>query len=257
MKKMRTLMILVCLAVVPAMAHALPFIDVEAAVGGWMQNPSGDMGISDSGMDGTMLDLESDMGFDGETNFSGRFNIDMPLVIPNIAIMATPMSFDGDGVLEKKFNFAGHEFDANVPYATDLTMDHFDVALYYGVPFLGLATLGTIGIDFGINVRLYQLEAEIRQNGDTVKESVDVPIPMAYLAAQIEPVDTFGIEAELRGLSIGDNKMFSAIGRVRYQVLGPAFVAGGWRHDAIDIDEEGFEIDTTFSGPFIEAGLKF
>ncbi|MCW7753158.1 TIGR04219 family outer membrane beta-barrel protein [Desulfobotulus sp. H1] len=246
----------------PVSTFALPLINAEIAAGGWMQRPSGDMGVTLSGLAGTRLDLERDLGYDNEYRPAGRFKIDMPLLIPNISVMATPMKFEGEGSFQQTFHFAGKTFDAGLPYSSELKMDQLDVALYYGVPFLGLASLGTLGVDFGINVRLYQLEASMTQGATHGKKSVNVPIPMAYLAARFEPMDALGLEAELRGLAIGDNQIVSALGRVRYNVLGipmltSLFVAGGWRHELIDIDESGVRIDTTFSGPFLELGLKF
>lgn len=262
MKKNVMVTALLCCLAFPASLLALPLFNAEVAVGGWMQQPSGDLGVTLSGKSGTKLDLEKDLGYDSETQAAGRFKIDMPLIIPNIAVMAAPMEFEGTGKLSNEFNFAGKTFGANLPYSSKLTMDQLDVALYYGVPFLGLASLGTLGVDFGVNVRVYQLEAELTQGSTTGKKSVHVPIPMAYLAARFEPVEMLGIEAELRGLSIGDNQIVSGIGRVRCSffgvpLIGSLFVAGGWRHDLIDIDEAGVRIDTTFSGPFAEAGIKF
>jgi outer membrane protein len=255
---------LLCGLLLPSSLLALPLLEAEVAVGGWMQKPSGDMGVTLGGLTGAKLDLEKDLGYDTENRPAGRLKIDMPLIIPNIAVMATPMEFTGTGSFKNDFNFAGKTFSANVPYSSTLKMDQLDVALYYGIPFLGLASLGTLGVDFGINVRFYQLEASLNQptTGINGRKSVNVPIPMAYLAARFEPIDALGLEAELRGLSIGDNQIVSALGRVRYNffglpMLGSLFVAGGWRHELIDIDESGVRIDTTFSGPFVELGLKF
>jgi len=47
------------------------------------------------------------------------------------------------------------------------------------------------------------------------------------------------------------------IGRVRWNAVGPFFVAGGYRYDKYDIDEEGVILDADFSGPFGELGLSF
>ena len=84
-----------------------------------------------------------------------------------------------------------------------------------------------------------------------------MPIPMVYLAAQFKPIESFAIEAEARGLSMGGNKIFSVLGRARANVFGPAFVAGGYRYDMVEVDEDDVVVDVSFSGPFVEAGVSF
>jgi hypothetical protein len=36
-------------------------------------------------------------------------------------------------------------------------MDHYDVALYYSIPFLKTATLGIFNIEAGLNARIFDL----------------------------------------------------------------------------------------------------
>ena len=53
-----------------------------------------------------------------------------------------------------------------------------------------------------------------------------------------------------------EHKVYSLLGRLRYNVAGPVFLAGGYRFDKVDVDEDDVVVDADFSGPFIEAGLK-
>ena len=108
-------------------------------------------------------------------------------------------------------------------------------------------------------MRTYDVEAQIVQEstGVDITESVTVPVPQVFLALQFRPTDFLALEAEGRGISISGNKAYSLIGRLRFNILGPLFLTGGYRYDKIDIDEEGVIIDTDFSGPFAEAGLAF
>ncbi|MBT8358306.1 MAG: TIGR04219 family outer membrane beta-barrel protein, partial [Deltaproteobacteria bacterium] len=205
------------------------------------------------------LDLERDAKYDDETRFSGRLKIDMPLLIPNIYLMASPMEFDGTGSKAVSFKFGDDTFSANVPFYSKLTLDHYDIGLYYGIPFIKTASAETVNFDVGLNVRIYDLELELRQDATSLEESEDftLPLPMLYLALQIEPVDFLAIEAEARGISISGNKLYSLIGRVKFNIFGPVFAAAGYRYDRLKIDEEDVEVDIDFSGPFIEAWFKF
>jgi outer membrane protein len=185
------------------------------------------------------------------------------LFLPNISIVAAPMQFEGKGSKSIQFDYGDI---TNIPVGAaldaDITLNQYDVALFWGIPALKTATAGTFNIDLGLNVRWIDLEAKLHAtDGGTFDQrdeaSVSAPIPMLFLAIQIMPTDSFGFEAEGRGLSVGDNKLYSIIGRVRYNFTGPVFVAGGYRYDKLEIDLDDVEADIEFSGPFIEMGLQF
>ncbi len=229
---------------------------VEFAVGVWDQSPQGQLSFEEID-EFDILDLEDDLNYDDETRIFARLKIDMPLVIPNIYLMATPMEFDGTG--QKNFNFGGTEFTGD--FFSELTLDHLDLALYYGLPFVETATAETFNIEVGINVRIYDFEGTIVGDsfGVTVEESESftAPIPMVYLAAQLRPLKKLAIEAEARGVIFGDDKVYSLIGRLKWKFLKPFFIAGGYRYDKIDIEEDDFTLDIDFSGVFGEAGFAF
>lgn len=235
---------------VPAAALAL---GLEIAGGAWMQSPSGTLAYEALDPARDLLDLENDLNYEDETRFFGRLNIDMPAIIPNIYLMVTPMEFEGNG--SKSFYFGGTPISGS--FYSKLTLNHADIALYYGIPGLETLTVDMLNIDIGLNVRIYDIDVQLTQPGVDVSESITVPIPQVYLALQFRPTDFLAIEAEGRGISISGNKAYSLIGRLRFNILGPFFLTGGYRYDKIDIDEEGVIIDTDFSGPFAEAGLAF
>lgn len=267
MKRLLSCILMAAFLMFPAAASALPGIDIEAAVGGWQQTPSGDLSYV-SGMPGIedTLDLEDDFGFEEEIQMIGRLKIDIP-VIPTIYVVAAPMEFEGVGEKNVAFQFGDVIFNEDTLISSKLTLNQYDIGLYYGLPFLKTATLGKLNIDLGVNVRIMDINAEVtgqvrdQDTGlnytETRSKSVVAPIPMLYLAAQFKPIDRFAVEAEARGISTGDDKIYSLVGRVKIKVLGPAFVAGGYRYDVIDIDEEDLVVNTNFGGPFLEAGVQF
>ena len=116
-----------------------------------------------------------------------------------------------------------------------------------------------LNIEVGINVRIYDFEGKIDQaaTGLSESESFTAPIPMVYLAAQLRPLEKLAIEAEARGVIIGDDKVYSLIGRLKFKAFGPLFLAAGYRLDKIDIEEDDFTLDVDFSGLFAEAGFVF
>ena len=115
-----------------------------------------------------------------------------------------------------------------------------------------------------MNARIIDFEAEITGQTaadtsiiDTEKTNETLTIPMAFLSAQVSPIDKVAIEAEGRGITIGDNRVLSIIGRVKVKAFGPFYGAVGYRYDDIKIDEEGIKADVSFDGPFLEAGVVF
>jgi len=183
-----------------------------------------------------------------------RFKLELP-VIPNIYLMATPMKFEGTA--EQGFEFNDVAFSASAD--TELTFNRCDLGFYYGVPFLGLASLGKFHVDAGLNLRIVQLDAKMTEaaTGLSQNESLTVPVPMLYLAADLSPIDLLVIEAEIRALPVSDLEVISAIARLKVNIPGPFYVSGGYRHETVAVDQDDFDIDIKFSGPFAEVGFKF
>ena len=255
MKKIFILAGLIFLLFIPTSALAW---GVEIAGGAWYQSPSGNLSF-DKTTHADDLDLEDDLNYDDKWQPSGRLKIDMPLFIPNIYIMATPIKWDERGSKNVNFEFGGKEFQADVDFNSKLKMNHLDVALFYGLPFIKTATLDVLNIDLGLNFRLMDVKAEIEQKDFGLKESESyfLPLPMVYAAMQIVPVEWLGLEFEGRGIGYSSNYYVSLIGRLKVKPFGPFFVAGGYRYDTVKIDYQDIDIDAEFEGPFAEAGLDF
>ena len=220
---------------------------VEIAGGAWYQSPSGNLSF-DKTTNADDLDLEDDLNYDDKWQPSGRLKIDMPLFIPNIYIMATPLKWDERGSKDVDFSFGGENFRGDIDFDSKLKMNHLDVALFYGLPFLKTATLDVLNIDLGLNFRLLDVKAEIKQKDFGLKESQSyfLPVPMIYAAMQIVPVEWLGLEFEGRGIAYSSNHYVSLIGRLKVKPFGPFFVAGGYRYDNVKIDYQDIDIDAEF-----------
>ncbi len=225
----------------------------EFAAGGWNQDPGGDLSYKST----DTLDVGNDLKYDTQARLHGRAKIHLPLFLPNIYLMAAPSEFDGTGQRDVAFQFGDQIFQGNVPFYSKLTFNQYDVALYYGLPFLRTASLHKLNVDIGLNVRIVDLDAQVLQDGRSQKEDVIAAIPQLYIGMQLTPLDWLAIEAEGRGLAVGGNSAYSLIGRVRFNVFGPLFVAAGYRYDKLDVQEDDVDIEFTIQGPFAEIGLKF
>jgi outer membrane protein len=236
-----------------ASAHAW---GVEVAGGAWRHTPSGEIGYEATSPN-DLLDIENELNYDSETRLHGRAKIDLPLFLPNIYLMAAPAEFEGTGFKAASFFFGDEEFTGGTSFYSKTTFNQYDVALYYGLPFVRTGTLNTLNIDLGLNVRILDLAVEMRQGSLFEQEDAVIPVPQLYLGVQLTPLDWLAFEAEGRGLTIGGDSMYSLIGRIRFNIVGPLFIAGGYRYDRIDVDEDDIKVDFTVKGPFAELGLKF
>jgi outer membrane protein len=259
---MRTLSLisaLFLLLALPASSYALVGFGLDASVGGWMQgDPSGT--ISDKGED---LDLVDDFGFEGKTRMNVRAKIEHPVpVLPNFYIMYTPMEFEGSETRTQQFTFGDLTFDAGAKFDTKMDLSHYDIALFYNLPFLSTATADKLDAEFGINARILTLSAEVRgqAGGLTKTEStgtMTVPVPMLYLAGEVNPIDMLGVGVEARLLPLGSSHYYSIIARLKARPIPLAFIGVGYRYDDLVIESDDTSVDMTFSGPFIEAGVEF
>ncbi len=231
-------------------------LGLEAAVNVWDQKMEGD--FSYQGLGGQdRIDLDREAGYDRERRIGGRVKIDLP-VLPNVYVLATPMEFSGTGIKASDFSFGGRTFSADVPFTSKLSLNHYDLGLYYGFPLLKTATLNTLNLDFGVEVRRLEVKADLVQEFTGELASVDETyyFPMGFLALQVQLLKKLALEAEIRGIAYSGNHFYDLIGRVKYG-LGPVFLAGGWRYEEIELDESNIRASLNVGGPYAELGLSF
>ncbi|MEC4684931.1 MAG: TIGR04219 family outer membrane beta-barrel protein [Nitrospirota bacterium] len=249
-----TVVFTVLLLITPGRTYAL---GLEAAVGYWNQAPSGDLQYSSNDLVENNLDLKENLKYDSKARPYLRVKADLPLFLPNIYFMATPMKYEGQGSKDLSFTFGNKTFDPTVPFNSVLKADHYDIAVYYSLPFLNTATAGSLNVELGLNLRIIDFEAKISQGDQSESASYTLPIPMIYAAVQLKPVDLFSIEAEIRGITYGSNSYYDLIARMKVKPVGPVFIAGGYRYEKIKIDHNDVRASMEFKGPFIEAGVSF
>lgn len=252
MKKLLCAVILAGLAMAPAMAEAY-WVDISA--GYWNPEPSGGISYNLLGAFNDKADLERDMGFEKEGFAQVRAKVDLPLL--NIGVQATPMEFTGRKTLVNNITFGGNTYATSTTVDTKMIMDHYDVALFWALPFLSTASAGTLNVELGLNARMLDFEVTISEGATWTTKAVSPTIPMLYVGAQITPTDSFGIEAEYRGLSMDDNSYTDMMAKVRWNPVPVFYISAGYRSESLEIDEEGVVSDMEFKGPFAELGLRF
>ncbi len=248
------MVVLTVLFISPVRTYAL---GLEVAAGYWNQAPSGDLQYSGVLGEGTNLNLKEDLNYNSKARAYIRIKADLPLFLPNIYFMATPMKYEGQGSKDFKITFGDKEFKTGASFNSVLKADHYDIAVYYSLPFLNTATAGSLNVELGLNLRIIDFEASISQGAQSESVNYTLPIPMVYAGVQLKPVDLFSIEAELRGITYGSNSYYDLIARMKVKPVGPVFIAGGYRYEKIKIDHNDVKASMEFKGPFIEAGVSF
>ncbi len=233
----------------PQVVQAVGF---EAAFGVWYAEPGGGIGY-----EGDSLDLKNDLNYSSEVKFFGRAKVELPRLLPNIYLMATPLSYDGTAAKNTSFTFGNQTFVAGTSFTSNVKLDHYDLALYYGVPFIKSATQGMLNVDLGFNMRVFDVQAKVTQGGNMQSESFYMPVPMIYLGIQVRPVQSLSLEGEIRGIAYNGNQFYNLIGRIKYNFFSFAFVSAGYRYEEVVFDTLDIKSDVRFSGPLLELGLQF
>jgi len=261
MKRLKVLIAgsLLTLALMPGAASAT---GIELSLGVWNQLPQGDISFNAStGTDN--LNLKDNLKFNDETRIFGRVKIEPPLFFPNIYLMATPLGFSETGSKNASFQFGDVKFAANVPFTSELKLDHYDIGLYYGIPALKTVTAKILNVDLGIDARIIDFKARVTGQDSvtglivTDSKSLVIPMPMLYLGFQVNPVKWVAAEGEVRGIAYGKNHYYDLIGRVKIKPFGPIFAAAGYRYEKINIDTDDVKAKANFGGPFGEIGVEF
>jgi len=242
------------MVVIPYKAFA--FFGVEASVGYWRQAPSGTLEYK-----GDSLNLQNDLNLGDNNQVVARVKVELPLVLPNIYVMATPMSFNGTNQLTRPITYGNITFDANAPIQSTFKMDHYDLAFYYPIPLLKTATLGKLNVELGLDARYINFDGSITGSVSgvttTSSKSATIVVPMIYAGVQVKPISAFSIEGEFRGIDYGSRHYYDYIGRLKVMPFGPLFISGGYRSEQIKIDQSDVMANVKFSGPFVEAGVSF
>ncbi|WP_022846462.1 TIGR04219 family outer membrane beta-barrel protein [Desulfurobacterium sp. TC5-1] len=236
-------------------ANALPLLTIEAGAGAVQEQPSGWINYQ-----GTNVDVKDDLNLGDETKPFGWVRIEHPIpLIPNVKIEATKYDFTGSGTITQTFQFAGKTFTASADIDSELRLDQYDLTLYWGVPFLGLATLGTTHINFGLTLKYIDGYASVKSSTLGFDESTDfqVPLPMLYGQGDFG-VGPVRVNAELKWIGYSGNQFIDAKAEVRYSPIPLLFIGAGYRYENLKIDDiEDVSSDIKIKGPYLEAGLSF
>ena len=248
---------------VSGLSYAVPILNVDVNAGYMMHSISGNIKYpADNGFD---IDLNDTLGLKGTNNFMARAKVELP-IIPNVYAQYMPMTF------EKKDQSIGQITFGNTTYtgtvSTVMKLDRLDVALYYNVPFIGLATGGLLDAEVGINARITQFDIKLRgeAGGQTVEEKaqLNIPIPMLYASGALN-LGPASVIAEIRAITFQSIRYYDITGELRFSPFGlpglAKFYGGvGYRMESFQIDKPpalDASMTININSPFINVGVAF
>jgi len=228
-------------------------VGFQAGIDTWMPNYKGDISINKSTSQGTVIDIEKDLGFSDESHSVLWAKIEHPIpVIPNIKIVASDLNASAGSTLTRTITYGGQNFTASEDINTRFDMSNTELTLYYEL------LDNWVNLDAGLTLRQYDGLSTIRTSTTSASENIDFLVPLLYLDARIDvPLLGFFVDSSLNTVSVNNNSIsdfsvalgyesdFGLGGRLGYRTLGLKF------------DESNVKADLQFEGTYLNVFYHF
>ncbi len=246
--------ILLGLLVGASSSFSIPGISGEISVGVMNQEPSGYIQYQ-----GDKIDIEEDFGIGKKSRYFVRAKLEVP-VLPNLYLQAIPMEFSGTS--NRTVTYGNRTFTGTVE--SYIRMNHYDVGLYYNLPFLSMG--GIIDPEIGLNVRVIDFEGTVTGTvgNQTERESkaITIPVPMVYAGLGIN-LPYITLIGEVRGVTYSGHRYYDLTGEIRLKplslpVVGSFFIGVGYRYEELRLENlDDVSSGIKIKGLFANMGLSF
>jgi hypothetical protein len=246
----------------------VPLAKVGVRYRSWQSTFEGTLQADDEAIEGTNVDIASDLSIDDEEHISG-FTAWVGLSgAGRIWVDWWDGTWEGDEVLSNSITFAGKTFTAASNVHTKMEWRALTGLYLYDLP---LPTPGPVGLDLSIGagfkfVRIYgKLESDVAPFSES--GTFRAPVPVLAGAARVTLGEYFSAELEIQGLHVeswenvatGTIYDISLSAQGRYQF---AFGGIGYRWFGVRLKDERADIDTVqldllIHGFFFELGVRF
>jgi outer membrane protein len=180
-------------------------------------------------------------------------------VLPNLRLEYAAVDYAGTST--QSFVYKGETYLASAK--TDLTLNQFDIIMYYNL----LDNTAWMTLDLGLDVKVIQAEFNaVDSVGNSAQLKETLPLPMAYgrLRFEIPGVD-IGLEGSAKYSAYKNSKVSDYSVKADYTLVDilPVDVGleVGYRVQQLDLDGTDFDVDTTLDikvkGVFAGAVIRF
>ena len=252
--KRTILLVICCFAVLSIVAPVSAF---ELGVRGyyWFPKLSGDIRVDNAGINGTVLDLEDDLGIDSKSYpvvevFSGLGKHHLSFAFYNL-------DYDGDTVLTKDIYFNGKLFHANERIVSSLKYDNYDVMYRYDLidleNFLAGGSLGLVA-----RMMVFDGSASIASASVTTGRNFTLPIPMVGANFHVGILkDLMQARLLVAGIGYRDNTAFDGRAEISLTPFPFLDIHGGYRFLKINADQDDVNLDFDNSGLYVALTISF
>lgn len=233
---------------------------VEMGGGVWQNEISGTITSTDTtGLITQTFDTDL-LNYDKESKGYAWVFIKHPIpVLPNLRLEYAAVDFSGTST--QSFVYQGVTYAANT--TSDLTMDQFDIIMYYNL----LDNTAWTTLDVGLDVKIIKSEFNAQDSVSNIEvhETETLPVPMAYGRLRFELPFDIGVEGIGKYTAYKDSKVIDYVIKADYTLTDilPVDVGFevGYRFEKFDIDGDDFDIDTSgdleVDGIFAGAVIRF
>ena len=252
----KSILSLIIVAMVFAFVSPVGAVDFGVRGYYWFTDISGDLRVDGSGILGTKLDLESDLGISDES---------YPVVEAFLGLGNHHLSFayyradyTGDGLLTRDIVFNGEIFTVGERISSTLKYDAYDVKYQYD--FLNLENV-LAGFSLGavLRVEVFDGEAEIRSNtfNQSEREDFTFPVPLVGLNFHMGLLaDILEARVLATGFTYGDGTLIDAQADISWTPFPFLDIHGGYRYFSVDVDRSDVEANFEVSGPYVALTLS-
>ena len=237
---------------------AVPGVDGEISAGYMKQKISGWVQY-----EGDRADIKDDLNIGDKNSYFIRAKLEHPIpLLPNIKLQYTRMRFTGDGTVTKSYTFGNITVNVNDRVQTKLDLDHYDIVLFYNLPFINM--LQIIDAEVGLNIRVIDFYAKVRDVSQNREDSTSflAPIPMLHGSLEIKPVGFFSLLVEANGIAYQGSHYYDITGELRIKpirnILADFYIGGGYKYEKLKIDDiDNTSADVKIKQPYLTAGILF
>jgi outer membrane protein len=240
------------LLVSPASSFA---VEIGARGYYWLPSLDGNVKADDSGIAGTRIDFDGDLGIDDDNYssieaFAGVDNHHFSLTYTNI-------DYSGQNTLDRQIIFNGHTYNINDRVSSSICYDMIDIAYQYDL--LDFENI-LAGFSLGVVLQGKYMDGEVslKTGGINEKEEFTLPIPMIGINLHLGILADI-LEARLKGTVIdySGNSVYELMADISWTPLPFIDIHGGLKRFVMDIDEDDVVFDYDMSGPYAAVTISF
>jgi len=257
---MRRLAVALVLFAVLSCGSAASAFEVGVRGAYWFPTFSGEFRLDSNGTQGTLVDVQDDLGVDDENFFFGEAWLwvgDHHLTLSGMKI-----DYSGDETLSDPIVFGGTTFPPGV--RAESSLEYLMLDLSYQYDLVDLENF-LAGFSLGPILQVKYMDGEVKMKGREpvtgfqVEESENFrfPIPMLGVGAHVGILaDWVEARGKAAGMTYQGNSLIEAMGEIGVTPFPFLEIVGGYRYFSIDVDEQDVVLDFKQHGPYVGLSLK-